>query len=92
MLSLTSWGKMSKFQNMEFWTELTQNTPNTHTHLGLELLMENLGTSSKSLPRILPLPPTPALQSRTSHEGLCVGDWCVETTASFVDIEWTETG
>ena len=38
--------------------------------------MKDLGTSGKSLLRILSLPPPPP--SGISHGGLCAWDWCVE--------------
>ena len=39
---------------MDFESELTMNTPHTHIPTQIELLMEDLGTSVLSLPKIPP--------------------------------------
>ena len=49
--------------------------PRTPLPPKLELLVEDLETSAKNIPSPIP-------RTGTSHGGLCVGDWCMETNRS----------
>ena len=60
-----------KSQNRVFRTRIHPRPPR------LELPVEDLETLVQNNPP----PPPPLPKIRTSHGGLCVRDWCVETTA-----------